>query len=74
MDSSADEQPLLFLYDSETTGLKTYDDHIIEIAAEVVDSPVNGTFSSLVKTSRQIPAHGMISLNIENKRKYFVFL
>ena len=67
MEVSSDHAlPLLFLYDCETTGLSIYNDHIIEIAAEVVDCPVmcsNGTFFSLIKTSRQIPAQGMISPN-----------
>ena len=53
---------LLFLYDCETTGLSVYSDHIIEIAAELINSPVasctNTTFSSLVKTSRRIPTPG----------------
>ena len=60
-DSSDDAKPLLFLYDCESTGFSIYNDHIIEIAAEVVNSPVacsNGTFSSLVKTSRRIPVPG----------------
>ena len=56
--SSDDAKPLFFLYDCESTGLSIYTDHIIEIAAEVIDSPLsssNTTFSSLVKTSRRIP-------------------
>lgn len=60
-ESSDDVKPLLFLYDCETTGLSIYNDHIIEIAAELVDCPV--AFSSLVKTSRRIPAPG-IQLNM----------
>lgn len=61
-DSSDDAKPLLFLYDCETTGFSIYSDHIIEIAAMVVNCPVtcaNDTFSSLVKTSRRIPAPGI---------------
>ena len=60
-DSSDHANPLLFLYDCETTGLSIYSDHIIEIAAEVLDCPVNcsnTTYNSLVKTSRRIPAAG----------------
>lgn len=59
--SGNDAQPLLFLYDCETTGFSIYNDHIIEVAAMLVNCPVaysNDTFSSLVKTSRRIPAAG----------------
>lgn len=63
-DSSDDAHPLLFSYDCETTGLSIYNDHIIEIAAEVINCPVmshnNASFSSLVKTSRRIPTPGKI--------------
>ena len=55
-------EPLLFVYDCETTGLSVYDDHITDIAAMVVASPMPlsaPTFSSLVKTSKRIPAAGM---------------
>ena len=51
--------PLLFLYDCESTGLSIYKEHIIEIAAEVVNPPVSysrTTFESLVKTARSISA------------------
>ena len=54
--------PLLFLYDCESTGLSIYKEHIIEIAAEVVDPPVsysNTTFESLVKTAHSIPQAGI---------------
>lgn len=64
-DESSDAKPLLFLYDCETTGFSIYNDHTIEIAAEVVNCPVacsNGTFSSLVKTSRRIPAAGILHI------------
>lgn len=70
--SSDDAHPLYFLYDCESTGLSIYSDHIIEIAAEVVNSPVtssNTTFASLVKTSRRIPTPG--KKLIENRR-YFI--
>ena len=60
-DSTDNAHPLMFLYDCETTGLSIYNDHIIELAAEVMDCPVphtNLSFSSLVKTSRRIPLPG----------------
>ena len=56
-----DEHPLLIFYDCETTGLSIYNEHLTDIAAKVIASPVplsNPTFSSLVKTSRRIPAPG----------------
>lgn len=59
--SSHDASPLLFLYDCESTGLSIYNDHIIEIAAEVANCAVpysNSSFTSLVKTSRWIPTKG----------------
>lgn len=65
-DSSDEAQPLLFLYDCETTGFSIYNEQIIEIAAEIVDCPVSyasNNFSSLVKTSRRIPAAGIKSYN-----------
>ena len=63
MEVSSDDntRPLLFLYDCETTGLSIYNEHIIEIATVVVDSPVsysNTTFESLVKTARSISPSG----------------
>ena len=57
-ESSDNAHPLLIFYDCETTGFSIYDDHITDIAAQVVDSPVQletPSFSSLVKTSRRIP-------------------
>ena len=65
-DSSDDAHPLLILYDCETTGFSIYDDHITDIAAEVIASPAplhTPTFSSLVKTSRRIPAAGTMPNN-----------
>ena len=62
-DSSDNAHPLLIFYDCETTGLSIYNDHITDIAAKVVASPVplsTPTFSSLVKTSRRIPSAGTI--------------
>ena len=60
-DSSDDAHPLLIFYDCETTGFSIYNDHLTDIAAKVINSPVplsSPTFSSLVKTSRRIPAAG----------------
>ena len=60
-EDSDDSHPLLFFYDCETTGFSIYNDHITDIAAKVVASPVplsEPTFSSLVKTSRRIPPAG----------------
>ena len=51
---SNNAEQLLFVYDCETTGLNVYDDHITDVAAMVVASPMSlsaPTFSSLVKTS-----------------------
>ena len=51
---STDAEPLLFLYDCETTGLSIYNDHITDIASKVIACPVSllaPSFSSLVKTS-----------------------
>lgn len=53
--------PLLVLYDCEATGLSTYNDHLTDIAAKVFNPPVpvpSPTFSSLVRTSRNISAPG----------------
>ena len=38
--SSNDYHPLLFFYDCETTGFSMYNDHVTDIAARVVASPV----------------------------------
>ena len=54
--------PLFILYDCESTGFSIYSDHITDIAAMVLHPPVplnEPTFSSLVRTSRHIPAKGM---------------
>ncbi len=48
--SSDNANPLLIFYDCETTGLSIYNDHITDVAAKVVSSPVSletPTFSSL---------------------------
>jgi len=60
-DDNEDQQPLLVLFDCESTGFSIYNDHIIDIAAKVIASPVpvNQTpFSSLVRTPRNIPGPG----------------
>ena len=56
-----DSHPLLTMFDCETTGISIYSDHITDIAAKVVASPVavhQPTFTSLVRTSKNIPAPG----------------
>ncbi len=58
-----DQQPLLILFDCETTGFSIYNDHIIDIAAKVIASPVpvsHPSFSSLVRTAKNIPGPGKI--------------
>ena len=63
---STDAEPLLFLYDCETTGLSIYNDHITDIASKVIACPVpllTPSFSSLVKTSKHISAPGMPHYN-----------
>lgn len=71
--SSDDAHPLLFFYDCETTGFSIYSEHITEIAAKVVGVPLSSfsqpTFSSLVKTSRNISKKGntlYVLANIRN--------
>lgn len=64
-DEMDNDGSLLIFYDCETTGFSIYSDHITDIAAKVVASPVpvpNSTFSSLVKTSRSIPSAGMVTV------------
>ncbi len=39
IDDNEDQQPLLILYDCETTGFSIYTDHIIDIASKVIASP-----------------------------------
>ncbi len=48
---TSDLEPLFILYDCETTGLSIYNDHITDITAKVIASPVplsNGSFLCLV--------------------------
>ena len=62
-DSIENAHPLLFFFDTETTGLNIYQDHIVEIAAKVVGAPsarlTQPSFSSLVHTPRNIPSKGI---------------
>jgi len=55
-------QSLIFMFDCETTGLSVYEDHITELAAEVlVPSGVSISttkFSSLCYIARHIPKKG----------------
>ena len=56
-----EKSPLYIFYDCETTGLSIYKDHLTEMAAEVVFSEnaptlTQPTYSSLVRTTRRIPA------------------
>ena len=56
-----ERHPMLVLFDCETTGFSIYSDHITDIGAKVVATPVpvsKPTFSSLVRTPRNIPAPG----------------
>ena len=60
-DRSVDDHPLLIFYDCEATGLSIYSDHITDIGAKVVACPTplqQPSFSSLVRTTKHIPAPG----------------
>ncbi len=64
---SDDYHPLLIFYDCEATGLSIYSDHITDIGAKVVACPTplqQPSFSSLVKTTRHIPAPGKYKIII----------
>ena len=56
---SDDVHLLLFFYDCKTTGFSIYDEHLTEIAAEVVRVPLSKAskpvYSSLVHAPRNIP-------------------
>ena len=57
----SDCNPLLVLFDCETTGFSIYADHITDIGAKVLNPPVpvdHVTFSSLVRTGRNISSAG----------------
>ena len=61
-----DSHPLLVLFDCETTGFSIYADHITDIGAKVLNPPVpvdHLTFSSLVRTGRNISSAGNIYKN-----------
>ena len=56
-----DSHPLFVLFDCETTGFSIYSDHITDIGAIILTSPVpiaQPTFSRLIRTPRNIPAAG----------------
>ena len=56
-----DSHPLFVLFDCETTWFSIFNDHITDIGAKVLASPVpiaQPTFSRLVRTPRNIPAAG----------------
>ncbi len=59
----SESRPLLILYDCETTGLSIYSDHLTDLGAKVIQPRVsvpNPTYSSLVRTSRNISAPGIL--------------
>ena len=62
-------EPLLIFYDCEATGLSIYQEHVIEIAAEVLECPFpydETIFSSLIKTARRIQSKGtLIPMNVQ---------
>jgi len=55
--------PLLFIYECQTTGGNIHDDHIIEVAAEVIGTEKEfvtvKSFSELCYTTRPIQGIGM---------------
>ena len=63
--------PLLFFFDTETTGLSIYDDHIVEIGAKVVGVPLStvtqASYTSLIHTPKNIPSKGIVlySMNLQ---------
>ena len=61
-DVTQNAHPLLLLFDTETTGLNIYEDHIVEIAGKVTGVPLSAvtypTYSRLVHTPRNIPSKG----------------
>ncbi len=63
-----ESHPLLILYDCETTGLSIYSDQITDLGAKVIQPPIsvpNPTFSSLVRTSRNISAAGILLILLQ---------
>ena len=59
---TADPHPLLFFFDTETTGLDIYEECITEIAAKVVGEPASTvtqtSYTSLVRATKSIPRKG----------------
>ena len=74
--SSDNAHPLLLFYDCETTGFSVYAEHITEIAAKVVGVPLSScsqpTFSSLVKTSRNISKKGTCSYHSNTSFRHII--
>ncbi len=76
-DDIEDQQPLLILFDCETTGFSIYTNHITDIAAKVIASPVpvnQPSFSSLVRTPRNIPGPGKTQTMLRSERPLSVVL
>jgi len=61
--TARNETPLLFIYECQTTGGNIHDDHIIEMAAEVIGTEKEfvtvKSFSELCYTTRPILGIGM---------------
>jgi len=73
-DDSDDSQPLLILYDSETTGLSIYREQIIEIAAKIIACPVRvpkPTFKHSVRPSKMISDGGK-SRELNEKKRFIM--
>ena len=72
-----DSQPLLVLFDCETTGFNIYTDHITDIGAKVLNPPVSSvdhlTFSSLVKTGKNIPSAGNVLKKLHKHKMNIVY-
>ncbi len=60
-------KPLIIADDCESTGLSIYRDHITEVAAKVINCPIqlsNPSFSSLVRSGRSISVVGKLQNRI----------